>query len=170
MTRSEKWLLGGLALSLAVNGLLLALVMFEPDHHSGRHRGPDVRIGRLEQHLQPESRAVLREAVDSRRDALDREFQALRDARDGIAEALEKEPFDRAALEAAFADVERRQDAVRATVQAGFIDAASRLPVEERVKLARGGERYMRRMFGPRRDGERRGGRDRDGHPPESGR
>ena len=161
MTRSEKWMLGGLALSLAVNGLLVALLFFQPDHHHGRHHGPDVRIGRLDQHLRPDSRAVLRDAVASRRDTLDREFDGLRDAREKIAEALEKEPFDRAALAAAFAEVEKHHDAVRATVQESFIDAASRLPVEERMKLARGGERYMRRMFGPRRDG--RG--DGDGPP-----
>ena len=162
MTRSEKWLLGGLALSLAANGLLVALLFFQPDHHHGRHHGPDVRVGRLDQHLAPESREVLRAAVDSRRDMLKREFDALRDARDKIAAALEKEPFDRAALEAAFAEVEQHQDKVKATVQQSFIEAASKLPVEERVKLAKGGERYMRRLFGPRRDG----GPNRDGPPP----
>ncbi len=152
MTRSEKWLLGGFGLSLALNGLLIALLFFQPGHHHGRHPGPDVRVGRLEQHLKPESREVLRETVESRRETLKREFDAVRDARDRIAAVLEKEPFDRAALETAFAEVERRQDAVHATVQQSFIEAAARLPVEERVKLAKGGERYLRRMFGPRRD------------------
>ena len=162
MTRSEKWLLGGLGLSLAVNGLLAALLFFHPGHRD-RHHGPDVHLGRLERHLAPESRTVLREAVGEHRATLQREFAAMRDARDEVAAALQKEPFDRAALEAAFAEVSRRQDAIQATVQRSFVDAASRLPVEERVKLAKGGERYLRRLFGPRR-GDGPGG---DGPPPE---
>lgn len=159
MTRSEKWLLGGLGLSLAVNGLLAALIFFHPGHH-GRH-GPDIRVGRIEQHLSPESISVLRAAVDSHRDELREEFGALRDARGDIADALATEPFDREALEAAFARVEERQDIIQATIRKSFIDAAARLPEEERVKLAKGGERYMRRLFGPG------GGRDRDGPPGE---
>jgi uncharacterized membrane protein len=169
MTRSEKWLLTGFGLSLALNGLLIALLFFQPGHRHDRHHGPDVRIGRLEQHLKPESREVLRGAVDSNRDALKQEFDSLRDARDDVAAALEKEPFDRAALEAAFAEVEKHQDVIRATVQRSFIEAASRLPVEERIKLAKGGERYMRRMFGPRRDDGPDGGPGGDGPPPQPG-
>ncbi|MEN3975167.1 periplasmic heavy metal sensor [Emcibacter sp. SYSU 3D8] len=171
MTRSEKWLLGGLGLSLALNGLLAALIFFHPGPHHDRHRGPDVRVGRLEKHLAPESRDVLREAVAQNRDALRLEFDAMRTARDGIARALEQEPFDRAALEAAFAEAGRHRDAIQATVQQSFIEAAGRLPVEERVKLAKGGERYMRRLLDPRRDGDkargRRGDERRgDGPPP----
>lgn len=163
MTRSEKWLLAGLGLSLAANGLLAAMLFFHPGHHRDWRNGPDVRVGRLERHLAPESREVLREAVGKHRDTLKREFKAMRDARGRIAGALEKEPFDRAALEAAFAEVDRHHDVIQATVQQSFVDAASKLPVEERVKLAKGGERYLRRMFGPRRGGDHGG----DGPPPE---
>jgi uncharacterized membrane protein len=164
MTRAEKWLLAGLGLSLAINGLLAAMIFFHPGHHGGRH-GPDVRVGRLEQHLSPESRDVLRAAVDRRRDELREEFRAMRDARDDIADALSAEPFDREALDAAFARADERQDAIRATIRKSFGDAAAKLPAEERAKLAKGGERYLRRLFGPR-DGERdHGDRDRDGPP-----
>lgn len=158
MTRAEKWLLAGLGLSLAINGLMAALIFFHPGH--GRHGpGPDVRVGRLEQHLAPESRQVLRDAVARHKDTLRDEFAAMRQARDGIGEALETEPFDRARLEAAFAEMRRHQDAIESTIQGSFIDAAARLPAEERVKLARGGERFMRRMLDP-------GRRDRGGPPP----
>ena len=163
MTRSEKWLLGGLGLSLAINGLLAAMLFFHPGHHHDRRHGPDVHLGRLERHLAPESRDVLRAAVSKHRDTLKREFAAMRDARDDIAGALENEPFDRAALEAAFAEVSRHQDVIQTTVQQSFIDAASKLPVEERMKLAKGGERYLRRLFGPRRGD----GPGSDGPPPE---
>lgn len=169
MTRSEKWLLAGLGLSLAANGLLAAMLFFHPGHHGDKRHGPDVRVGRMEQHLAPESREVLRGAVEKNRGALKQEFEAMRDARGDIADALEKEPFDRAALEAAFARVNKHQDAVQATIQQSFAEAASQLPVEERVKLAKGGERYLRRLFGPRRgdgpgdDGRRGHGRDGDG-------
>jgi uncharacterized membrane protein len=166
MTRSEKWLLAGLGLSLAVNGLLAAILFVHPGHHRDRHHGPDVRVGRMEQHLAPASREILRTAVDRNRAALKQEFEAMRDARDDIADALEKEPFDRAALEAAFGRVGKHQDIIHATIQRSFIEAASRLPVEERVKLAKGGERYLRRLFGPRRgDGPGRGGCGDDGPP-----
>ncbi len=174
MTRSEKWLLAGLGLSLAVNGLLAAMLFFHPGHHRDGRHGPDVRVGRMEQHLAPESRDVLREAVARNRDTLRQEFEAMRDARDDIADALEKEPFDRAALEAALAQVSKHQDTIQATIQHSFVEAASQLPVEERVKLAKGGERYLRGLFGPRRgDGDRRsdgprgdGGRGGDRPPP----
>ena len=169
MTRSEKWLLGGLGLSLAINGLLAAMMFFQPGHHGGRH-GPDVRVGRIEQHLSRESLDVLRASVDTHRDVLREEFGALRDARDGIADALAAEPFDRDALEAAFARVDERQDAIQATIRKSFIDAAAKLPAAERVKLAKGGERYMRRLFGPG-GGRGEGGRgDQDRHgPPDDG-
>jgi uncharacterized membrane protein len=159
MTRSEKWLLAGLGLSLAANGLLAAIIFFHPGHHGGRH-GPDVRMGRIEQHLSQQSLDVLRASVDSHRDQLREEFGALRDARGDIADALATEPFDREALEAAFARVDERQDAIQATIRKSFIDAAGKLPVAERVKLAKGGERYLRRLFGPGG-----GDRGRDGPP-----
>lgn len=171
MTRSEKWMLAGLGLSLAVNGLLAAMLFFHPGHHGDRHRGPDVHVGRMERHLAPDSRDVLRASVGAHRDALKQEFEAMRGARDRIAGALEKEPFDRAALEAAFAEVNRHQDTIRTTIQRSFVDAAAQLPVEERMKLAKGGERYLRRLFGPRRgdgprgDGPEENSRRDDGNP-----
>ncbi len=151
MTRWEKWLLGGLGLSLAVNGLLVALLFFGPDHRHHDRRGPDVRIGRMEQHLSPEAREVLRASVDRRRESLRAEFEAVREARDGIARSLEAEPFDRAALEAAFAEAERHQEIIQSTVRESFIEAAAGMSREDRVTLAKGGERYLRRLFGPRR-------------------
>ena len=166
MTRSEKWLLAGFGLSLAINGLLIALLFVQPGHHHDRRGRPDVRVGRLEEHLKPESREVMRHAFDGRRAALRQEFDAMRDARDKVAAALGKEPFDRAALEAAMTEVEKRQDAVHDLVRQSFVEAAARLPAEERMKLANGGERYMRRMFGPRRgDGPRDCGPRDDGRP-----
>jgi uncharacterized membrane protein len=118
----------------------------------------------MEQHLSQQSRDVLRASVEAHRDALREEFRAMREARDDIADALAAEPFDRDALEAAFARVDERQDAVQATIRKSFIDAAAKLPATERVKLAKGGERYMRRLFGPG------GGKDRDSPPADGSR
>jgi uncharacterized membrane protein len=153
MTRTEKGMLAVLGVSLAVNGLLAALLFFHPGRHGDHHHGPDVRVGRLDQHLTPESQDALRAAVDRHREALRDEFLAMRDARERIADALEAEPYDRAGLEAAFAEVNRHQDVIRSTIQESFADAAARMPAEERVKLARGGERFLKRLFGPRREG-----------------
>ncbi|MEN3952441.1 periplasmic heavy metal sensor [Iodidimonas sp. SYSU 1G8] len=154
MTRAEKWLLAGLGISVALNGLFAAMIFFHPGHPRDRH-GPDVRLGRMEEHLSANSRAVLKETVQARRDTLASEFGAMRDARQGVADALAAEPFDQAALEAALARVREHQDVIQETVQASFVDAASKLPRDERIKLAKGGERFMRRMFDPRRDEKR---------------
>ncbi|MBI1179852.1 MAG: periplasmic heavy metal sensor [Alphaproteobacteria bacterium] len=164
MTRSEKWLLAGLGVSLALNGMLAAMVLFHP----GRpwHPGPDIRMGRIEQHLDDASRKALRESMESRRDRLRGEFVAMRGIREDIAAALTADPMDRAALEAAFAKLRQQRDAVQQTIQESFIEAAAKLPLEERVKLARGGDRYVHRLFGPGHgDGDRRGPGD-DGRPP----
>jgi uncharacterized membrane protein len=154
MTRAEKWLLAGLVVSVAMNGLFAAMIFFHPGHPRDRH-GPDVRLGRMEEHLSAESRAIMEQTVQARRETLTVEFQAMRDARQGVTDALSAEPFDRAALEAALAAVRAHQDVIRETVQASFVDAASKLPRDERMKLARGGERFMRRLFDPRRDEKR---------------
>lgn len=155
MTRAEKWLLAGLGVSLALNGLFAAMIFFHPGHPRDRH-GPDVRLGRMEEHLSADSRLILKETVQARRDTLAAEFQAMRDARQGVADALAAEPFDPAGLEAALAGVRAHQEVIQQTVQASFVEAASKLPRDERMKLARGGERFMRRLFDPRRD-EKRG-------------
>ena len=154
MTRAEKWLLAGLGVSLALNGLFAAMIFFHPGHPRDRH-GPDVRLGRMEEHLSDESRAVLKQTVQARRETLASEFGAMRDARQGVADALSAEPFDQAALEAALAKVREHQDVIQETVQASFVEAASKLPRDERMKLAKGGERLMRRLFDPRRDEKR---------------
>jgi uncharacterized membrane protein len=161
MTRAEKWLLAGLGASLLINGLLAALLLVHPGRHH-HHDGPDLRMGRMGEHLSPAARAVIEETLEARRATLRREFQAMRAAREEVGEALRAEPFDRAALEAAFVRVRGRQDAIRATIQEGFAEAASKLPREERIKLAQGGERLMRRMADPR---PRHGAPPDDPHP-----
>jgi uncharacterized membrane protein len=154
MTRSEKWLLAGLGLSLAVNGLLAAMILFHPGPH--RHHGPEFRMGRMEDHLAPESRDLMKATVERHRDEIRTQFEAMRDVRDTMADALTAEPLDRAAMEAAFEEINRHHDVIRGTIQQAFMEAASELPRDERIKLARGGERLMRRMFRP----DRKDGRD----------
>ena len=141
-----------LLLSLALN---LALLVFVGWHHGpwrdndrGRHAPPlphlfDVRA--LRRVIAPEREAVIRPIFEAHRPQMRSRLHDLFAARGDVRRAIAAEPFDRAALESAFA---RLREADRATAEEAQAMLAELLDVatpEERRKMselmARGGSR-----------------------------
>lgn len=153
MNGAVKWLGAGLMGSLLLNFFLVFILVRVISHTAGdgldrhsRMHGPDFTVGRLTESLDPESRVVVRDLIKSRRGVMRDNFTAMRQARQNLEQALTGEEFDSRALEGAFADIRAQHLKIQETLHGAIIEAASKLPHEERVKLAQMGERLFRRM------------------------
>jgi Spy/CpxP family protein refolding chaperone len=96
----------------------------------------------------PEVAAVL----ESNRARVRAQRQATRAARRAVHDALQAEPFDRAALERAFAELREQRAKAQAAAHATVVELAEKLGPEERSKLARRGRRDGPRRRGPAMD------------------
>ncbi|MGD8863885.1 MAG: periplasmic heavy metal sensor [Myxococcales bacterium] len=110
--------------------------------------GAGVAAGRVLRHAErmsddPKVAAVL----EANRERVRAQRQATRAARRAVHDALLAEPFDRAALERAFAELREQRAQAQAAAHATVVELADKLGPEERRKLARRG----------RGDGRRRG-------------
>ena len=147
-----RWLSVVLLLSLAVNLLVAGAVaghLLSGRYHMGY--GPEAMRGemgrmpdrpgemvmrRMAVALPAEHRATFETAVADHRAQLAEAGRAVRDARMKVRDTLAGEPLDRAKLDAAFAELRARSQQLQAAVHATVSDAAARLPVEARTRLA----------------------------------
>ena len=91
---------------------------------------------RLVARLPASERATLRAAIRVHGPQITARYRALRAARDRVRHAFGVQPFDRAALEAAFAGTRTRMADLQAAVQAAIADAAEKLSPAARRDLA----------------------------------
>lgn len=153
MNGAVKWLGAGLMGSLLLNFFIIFILVRVISHtvgegpgRHGRMHGPDFTVGQLTESLSPKSRTVVRDLINSRRGAMRDNFMAMRDARHDLERALTGEEFDKEALSSAFANIRANHLRVQETLHDAIAEAAAKLPQEERVKLARMGERLFRGM------------------------
>jgi hypothetical protein len=141
-----------LLLSLALN---LALLVFVAWHHGpwrdadrGRHAPPlphlfDVRA--LRRAIPPEREGAVRPIFEVHRPQMRARLHDLFAARGDVREAIAAEPFDRSALESAFARLREADRATAEEAQAMLAELLAAATPEERKKMselmARGGSR-----------------------------
>jgi uncharacterized membrane protein len=171
--RAGKWVLAALIASLGVNLFVGGMVLGGRFHHpppgmfqsEGRERGAADRgmsafvMDRMAGALPREARGEFRRTVGEHRAAMAEADKNFRGARDKLRAAMAAEPFDRAALDAAFAEMRTRMGESQAAMHAALTDAASRLSPEARKRLSEWDPRDRNKDRRWTRD------RDRDGPP-----
>jgi uncharacterized membrane protein len=160
--RTNKWLIGGLVVSLIVNLLLAGFVAgrlsgFGPPPGFG----PDPTTGffRLLGFLPDDRRSAITPELRKQMSTLMPVLRKMRGDQHDVFETLTAEPFDPAALEAALADLRTNLTAAQIASHHSFVEMAKSLTPEERKSLARA----MRR---PHSHGMGGGDSDRREHPP----
>jgi uncharacterized membrane protein len=153
----NSWLIGGLAVSLIVNLLLVGFVVgrmtsgfsmppMRPDPTMGIYRMidflPDARRDEIKGMLRADMRNIRPE------------LRELRQVHRRIREAVTADPFVRADLETALADLRTRLGSTQVAAHESFVDVASKLTPEERDQLA-DAMRRPPRGFGRDRDRDR---------------
>ncbi len=158
MTRTVKWLIGGLSVSLMLNLLIVGFVagrMAYGPHHPG---GPGFSLDRMAARLAPESREVVKTVIKKHHDEISSAVRTMHKARQAVREAMTADELDSASANIAFANLRHASTAMQTAIQGAMIEVASRLPADERAKLVRRGEHMMRRMLMPRtRHGKKAG-------------
>lgn len=160
--------LASLLLNVALVAALVLLVPRLHDRDGGRHERrppafPALFDPRALKQALPEARhPALDSALQSHREAIRGRLGALFEARRAVRSAIVAEPFDRAALDAAFVQLRDAETATAAEAQAMLGDVLADSTVAERERVAnlmprrgehrRGGDR----QDNARRDGERR--------------
>jgi uncharacterized membrane protein len=143
--KRRPWLLIVLIASLGINlflgswlaGRLLAgPPMFR--HATTAERGGPARsvIDRMAASIPAENRAAFEAVMARHRDPITDAAAQSREARNRVREAIAREPFDRAALDAAFDTLRTRNAALQSATQEAMAEAASALPPEARKRLA----------------------------------
>lgn len=128
--------------SLAVNLLVVGGVagaMYTFGKHPPRYgtgRSEDFGLMGLTRHLPEERRKALRKQLREDRDKLRPMIDDLRSARRDAADKLAAEPFDRNALESAFAVTGEKDRALRQAAVTAFLGHAEQLTAAERSMLA----------------------------------
>lgn len=158
--------------SLVANALLIGLVAGahlgkpKPSERGPGRANPDFILARSIQAVVPDAereeiRAAFRQAFRESRDYID----AKRDAQARLRTAMLATPFDKAAVDQAFADIRAADAVLNERFQASLADQLSSLSAEEREAL---GARLkeMDEKFGRRRGGKRDGEGRRDAPPP----
>jgi len=183
-----NWIKIGLAVSLAVNLLVIGVVIgaMGQRHRAGEMRrgpGPGNPMMRLTEKLPAEKQEAFRRAMRQSMEANRANAETSRAARGKLIEVFSAETFDAAAASQALAAVRNAETAGRTSMEATMVEFAKGLTRPERTALAqnlgrpfggpggRGGRRGMRGMgpgqgsddprnFGPG------GGRPGPGGPP----
>lgn len=109
--------------------------------YGGYHSGPPPLVrgpGEAFDGLGDEHRKRAWRHLDDRTGELKERSKALARARGAVAEALVAEPFDKAALEQAFADLRAASDATQTALHTVIVNAAEGLPAGERSRLLKG--------------------------------
>ena len=145
-TRRPYLLWGAVLLNLVLIGLVAGILLGERAASPVPPPGADQRLARgVIAQASPEARQAIRRAfLVTLRDARG-ERLAHRRAQLALVETIQAEPFDRAALEAAFADLRDTRLALDEAIQTTLVEQMSRLDAEQRAALAKairqGGDR-----------------------------
>jgi uncharacterized membrane protein len=91
---------------------------------------------RMAASIPAEHRAAFEAVMVRHRDRITEAAAQARESRQQIRDAIVKEPFDRAALDAAFETQRKRNEALQSATQAAIAEAAASLPPEARKQLA----------------------------------
>ena len=132
----RRWVLWGLAASLALNGFLIGALATDFLTGATERRGMFHFETRMLGRNLPESQAdALRESVREIRPELRRNWRRLRELRREINTlAAEPEP-DRAAIDARLGEIREITSGMQAAVQARVFDEVLALPPETRARL-----------------------------------
>jgi uncharacterized membrane protein len=160
LPRTYRYLL---LLSLALNlGLGAALFTVQWHHQQSRQEGADRRWARIPSPrmlagaLDEADRRILLEVIETHRGKLGEHFRPLGGARRELAEALRAEPFDPAAMQAAFERMRDSESGTAAAMHAFMLELATRVSADGRKRIAdqlergRHGRRHERKE--PRED------------------
>lgn len=136
-----RWLL---LLSLALNlGLGAALGAMHWQHQHGSHSSADERRWAripnprmLARSLDEADRRILLEVVETHRDQLGARFRPLGAARRELAAALRAEPFEPAAMQAAFARMRDSESGTTEAMHAFMLELATRVSADGRKRIA----------------------------------
>lgn len=137
--RLKYALIASLALNLLVVGVVAGTMIGFGKHHPprGHHpRGEDFGLMGLTRTLPEARRKEIRKQLRAERGKLRPLFDEVRTARRDAADKLAAEPFDRAALAAAFDVAGERERALRQEAVNIFLGQAERLNPDERRTLA----------------------------------
>lgn len=129
-----------LLLSLATNLLVVGFVggrFFGP--HFGPPPGPGGEIERIvaigARAFPPKIRDNIGKLAEGERDDMHARFDAVQEARQRMYAAMRADPFDRAAVEAAFADLTAKTDALQAAGQEIVLKALEQATPAERARI-----------------------------------
>lgn len=139
--RNYRWLL---LLSLALNlGLGAALGAMHWHHQQGNQAGtserrwsriPNPRM--LARTLEEADRKILLEVIEVHRGKLGDHFRPLGHARRELADALRAEPFDPAAMQAAFERIRDSESGTASAMHAFMLELATRVSSDGRKRIA----------------------------------
>ena len=149
MSKAMKWLVGGLAVSLTLNfiviGMIIAWAAMEPEsQRQARGGGSDFSLHQISKIVSPEAQKIIKGVMKDQRATLHPLFRERHQARQETAAALKADPFDPAALEAAFARMRQADMALQATAQRIVAEVAVQLPLEDRLQIATWREKTKR--------------------------
>jgi uncharacterized membrane protein len=134
---APRWLIVVLLISVGFN-LFLGGLMAARLVHAQRDR--DMRmpppVARFFDQLPDQAREGMQGAMRQRQGEMRQRQQALRAARTALGEKLAAEPYDRTAVEAAFADLRQRQVDMRAVAHGALAETAAGLPADQRKRIA----------------------------------
>ena len=149
----SKWLVAALAVSLALNLVLVGLFVGRlsgPPPWAQARMDPSFGLARVLRFLPEERRDVLFADEGSRdiRRSLGRFMRGMRQHQRDIHAALVAEPFDPDALDTAFASFRQNMDEAQARSHGLFVRIATDLTPEERDQLRRALTHPMRHRNG----------------------
>lgn len=165
-TRTPRWVIALLVVSLAVNALVLGVVLRSMWHLRSAAAmsvdGLPSTFGSYVRQLPQQRQEELRRDLTEGRPRIFALRRELRQARQDAAQKFVAEPFDKAAFAAALARIRTAETGLRELMQSRMPDIAASMSLEERRAFLR----WWDRRGGPRRFGP--GGGD-DGPPGRGG-
>ena len=138
--RTNRWLIGGLAVSLMVNLLLVGIFIgrlsgFGPP--PGMSPDPTAGFFRVLGFLSDERRAEIAPGLHHQMSDLIPMLHQMRGNQRHVFETLTADPFDPAALEQALAELRTNLSAAQVASHHSFVEMAKSLTRDEREELAR---------------------------------
>ncbi len=151
MTRLMKWLVGLLAVSLAVNLFLAGFIAartFSPDKQVRQHPVPDFNLRSFAGSLPEEARHDLQQKFREERRNIAAHYQNIREAREEIHTLLTTNELDEKALREKFEEIREIEAAMESRVQTLILDSLKSLEPDVRKEVVR---RFHKRMQSRRR-------------------
>lgn len=143
MTVAKPWAIAIVVVLFLSLGANLVIAGFAASRFGGPHRPPNlieriVAIGIRA--FPPQVRTAIQVRADERRDELRELVSAVQESRMRMVEAMRADPFDAAALDAAFADLRAQVTALQEAGQEIVGDAIATAPADARsqIRLGRG--------------------------------